>query len=253
MAWVKATSLLKLRWLVLIMLSVVMAGCTMEAGTQIAAGGDGSLSTAIGLAPADMATLSVLGGPSGDAFCQQVEARTKLPPGGTITQEQRDGTTWCVTKVPFKDLSALQDLYNQIGNIDVHQLQLSSGEFVYDMDVDLTDLSAEGVDPAILDSIDVSIVWKLTPPGELGANNADQVLDGTLIWNLQPGQATHLHAESRLGNPASDIVPSVSGTGIPNWLWIVGVVLLCVFFLVVLAGLVIFLIMRSRRSPDAGN
>jgi hypothetical protein len=253
MAWGRTTRLIKLRWLVIIMLSVLLVGCSMEASTQVANGGGGSLSTAIGLTPADAAALSEFGGTSSEAFCQQVEARTKLPPGGTITQEKRDGTTWCVAKVPFKNLNELGDLYRQIGNIDVHQLQLTSGDFVYDMDIDLADLTAEGVDPAILDSIQISIVWKLTPPGKIGTNNADQVVDGTLIWTLQPGQMTHLHAESGLASPASEPAPSSSGIKVPNFIWIAGVVLLCVVVLVLLAGLVIFLIMRTRRSPDSDN
>lgn len=244
---------MKLRWMVIIMLSVVLVGCSMEAGTQVTNAGGGTLSTAIGLTPADMSTLSEFGGTSGEAFCQQVEARTKLPPGGTIAQEEHDGMTWCVAKVPFNDLNELGDLYRQIGNIDVHQLQLTSGDFVYDVDVDLADLNAEGVDPAILDSIQISIVWKLTPPGEIGANNADQVLDGTLVWTLQPGQVTHLHAESRVANPTTGLLPSSSGTKAPNLLWIAGVVLLCVVFLVLLAGLVIFLILRSRQRAQSDD
>ncbi len=151
---------------------------------------------------------------------------------------------------PLRTWDNSRDLYQQIGNVDTHQLQLADGAFVCDMDIDLSDLSSEGVDPAILDLLQVSIDWKLTPPGEIGANNADQVVDGTLVWHLQTGQVTHLHAESQLASPTVPPTSIKTTAGIPNLLWIIGLVLSCVLVLVLLGALVIALIMRPGRGQS---
>ncbi len=105
--WERTAHPMRLRWPMVIMLSAALAGCSMEASTQVTDTGGGSLSTAIGLAPADATALSQLGLASSQDFCQKTEARTKLPATGTITQEQRGDTTWCVENVPFENLGQL--------------------------------------------------------------------------------------------------------------------------------------------------
>ncbi len=244
------------RGLVILLLSAALAGCSMEAATQVNHDGSGNLSTAIGLTPADEAGLADLGGGTSQDFCKQVEDRTRLPSGGTIKEEQRDGATWCVAEVPYQDLNQLHDLYQQIGNIDIRQLQLADGEFLYDVVIDLSDLSAEGVDPTLLDSLQLAIDWKLTLPGDVGDNNADQAQGGTLVWHLQTGQVNHLHAQSRLTSPTDQSGPTLPGlttSGVPSLLWIIGLVLVCLLGLVLLGALVVVLITRSRRGPGAGT
>lgn len=240
---------MRMRWLLVVVLATSLAGCSLDSTTQITDNGDGSLSTALGLTQTDMATLAELGLGSDQDICQRVEARTQLPEGGTITEQQLGDTTWCQVTVPFEDLQRLQDLYQEYGNVKVNQLQLADGEFIYDVDVDLTDVSTEGVDPAVLDSLQIAMDWKLAPPGANVANNADQVADGSLVWHLEMGQVTHVHAETRVTSPTAAPLIQPTTAGVPSLFWILGILLLCVVGLVLLAAVVILLIDRSRHRP----
>jgi hypothetical protein len=234
-------------WLILC-LAVALAGCALEAGTSIDPGGSGNLSTAIGLTAADLQTLAGLGGSTGSDFCHQLEAGSRLPAGGKVTQEEREGATWCTVNVPFRDLPALEALYQQMGNIKVNQLELTDGKFVYDLDVDLSDLTTEGVDPALLSSMNLSIDWKLSPPGTVGDNNADQVQNGALVWHIQMGETAHLHVESQVGGalfPASSDQP---GSFNIRSVWVIGLALACLLMLTLIVGATVFLIIRSRRG-----
>jgi hypothetical protein len=241
---------LKFYWLPLLLLAASLAGCQMEAATQVADRGAGTLSMSIGLTPADISALSDLGLTSGEDFCQQVEARTKLPSGGTITQEQRGDATWCVASLPFDNLGQLESLYGELGNVSVNQLQFHGGRFLYDLDVDLSDLTPEGVDPQLLNTVELSIDWTLSPPGKLEKNNADQVENGHLLWHLQVGEINHLHAESSIANPTQQVeAPGRPGIlSAPTWLWPLCLVPLCLVLIVAAGAVVVVLIMRSGRG-----
>jgi hypothetical protein len=227
----------------------------MEAKTRVAEDGSGTLTTAVGIAPSDETALSELGVDPNSDYCQQLESRADIPAGGTISKEERDGATWCVVSLPFEDLKQLTDLYGQIGDVQINKLALDSGFFVYDVNVDLRDLTAEGVDPAILETLDLSLDWSVTPPGTVQQDNADQAQDGTFVWHLQPGEATHVRVISQVAplEPPQGSAAGPSGI-LANWrtLLAIGLAVVCLGALVVaIGGLALFLVIRSRRSSSA--
>ncbi len=77
-----------------------------------------------------------------------------------------------------------------MGNVKVNELKIGFGEFVFDVQVDLT--PKDGNEPAPSE-------WRLTVPGEIGINNSDVIEDQTLIWKVEPGLIRTLHAESAVG------------------------------------------------------
>jgi hypothetical protein len=77
-----------------------------------------------------------------------------------------------------------------MGNVTVNVLKLESGNFLFDVQVDLQ--PKNGNEAAAHE-------WRLILPGEIGNNNADMREGSTLIWNIQPGQVRSLHAESKVG------------------------------------------------------
>jgi hypothetical protein len=76
---------------------------------------------------------------------------------------------------------------------------------------------------------------RVTLPGTIGENNADEVRDGTLVWKVETSDAEGMYAESVTY----------------NWTAIVGLIVAGAIFIAALVVIVVFLLLRRRPSSPA--
>ncbi len=222
----------------LVAASLLLAACKVNVGTSVDANGSGETRTEIGFTAEEKQSILQLSGGNAENLCDTLQSEGQaLPPDAVFVQEERGDETYCVTSRPFDDLDGLKSLYGEMDGVSTNELSLVNGKFVYDVDVDFSDAQDTG-------ALALSLEWRLTVPGSVGANNADEVDGKTLIWHLTAGRKINLHAES-----SSGLLNFDSST-----LWIVAGALLCCLCLVVIAGgaLAYFVLRRkSASSPDA--
>lgn len=218
----------------LVTASLLLAACNIQVSTSVNPDGSGELKSEIGFTAEEIESFGQLSDSATDDLCSSLQSEAgNLPSGATFTQEERGDETYCVIAQTFASLDELRELYNDM-DVNVNTLQIENGQFVYDMDVDFSDAEGAGI-------FSLSFEWRLTVPGSVGENNADEVEGQTLIWKLTPGEKVNLHAESSLGlfNFGSSTV------------WIVAGLLLCCLCLVVIAGGAIAFFVLRRRKPSA--
>lgn len=219
----------------LVIASLLLAACSVNIGTSVTTDGSGELRTEIGFTAEEKQSLLQLSSGSTENLCDSLQSEGQgLPPDATFTQEERGDETYCVTAQPFDNLDELTQLYGEMDGVTINELSLENGKFVYDVDVDFSDAEAAGL-------FSLSFDWRLTVPGAVGENNADEVEGQTLIWKLTPGQRMNLHAESSSGSFNFD----------SSTLWIVAGLLLCSLCVVVIAGGALAFFLLRRRNPTA--
>src|SRR5262249_262412 len=138
---------------------------------------------------------------AGKSICDNLKS---VPADATFVEQEINGETYCSTLRQFSNMGELRKDLGRLGNVTVHTLKLGLGKFVFDVQVDLKPTG---------DNKPAPTEWRLTPPGEIGKNNADTVEGQTLIWNIESGQIKTLHAESTVG------------LSVTTW-WILGIALL---------------------------
>lgn len=222
----------------LVAASLLLAACKVNVGTSVDANGSGETRTEIGFTAEEKQSILQLSGGNAENLCDTLQSEGQaLPPDAVFAQEERGDETYCVTSQPFDDLDGLKSLYGEMDGVSINELSLVNGKFVYDVDVDFSDAQDTG-------ALALSLEWRLTVPGSVGTNNADEVDGKTLIWHLTAGRKINLHAES-----SSGLLNFDSST-----LWIVAGALLCCLCLVVIAGgAIAYFVLRRKpaSSPDA--
>jgi hypothetical protein len=169
----------------------------MQATTNIEANGSGTLQVGIGFSAEERANIEKQSGKSQD-FCNT----SRKVPNVEVKEEQRGEETWCFTTTEFKNLDELRNLYGEWEGIRINRLEISEGNFYYDVDVDT--LSESSSFAALTD-----ITWSLVLPGAPISHNANQVDGNTLTWIPTPKSGTiNLHAESEV--PSGFRFPSCS-------------------------------------------
>lgn len=238
----------RILWLIPFTLVVLLSACTTTVDTNLGKDGTGTVATSVGMTQAELNSLSSLSGSTG-SFCDSIQPSNSLPSQVTIHQEQRGDQTWCVATQSFQDLNELQSIYGELGNVQVNQLDMTDGHFTYDVNVDMTNLTTEGIDPNLLKSVKIDFKWNLTLPGAVGDNNADSVAGQQLTWTLTPGQTAHLHAESTRSSLPAILPQTIAGSGwLPSWLVPVVIGLLCLDGIIVIVLAVVVLGLIRRRS-----
>ncbi len=215
--------------------ALLLAACQVNIGTSVDANGSGETRTEIGFTADEKQSLLQISGGDAENLCDTLQSEGQaLPPDAAFTQEERGDETYCVTSRPFDDLDGLRQLYGEMDGVSVNALSLINGKFVYDVDVDFSDAQDTG-------ALALFLEWRLTVPGSVGTNNADEVDGKTLIWRLTPGRKINLHAESSSGLFNLD----------SSRVWIVaGALLFCLCLVVIAGGAVAFFLLR-RRNPSA--
>jgi hypothetical protein len=105
-------------------------------------------------------------------------ASTDLPPGAIVTTEDRGDSIWCTISMPFSNLAQLEELYRGLFKeaMRIDCLTMDSDRLIYDVSLIS---QASGSDKG-----EASIPWRVTVPGEVGTNNADEVNGQTLTWYI---------------------------------------------------------------------
>jgi hypothetical protein len=112
--------------------------------------------------------------PEDKVDCGQGE---NLPPGATVSTDDRGDSIWCTVTVPFDNLPQLERIYNQMfeGGVQVDCLAMDADLLIYD--VSLIGQGDSG-------SSDVSLPWRVIVPGRVDTSNADEADGQTLTWYL---------------------------------------------------------------------
>ena len=192
-------------------------------------GGLGDLGQASGLIPGSVDELfnTIMGQMPGD---WKVERGT-----------DSDGTKWVAMTRPFADPQELKEILassalSSIVNVDTLELTQDSGVFgtktrfstTADVGGSLSQLteSIPGLSPELIGQ-SLVIENRLTLPGTIGDNNADEVQGNTLIWNIGIGDSRELYAESMTYNWAAIVGIIIAGGIIIAALVVVVVLLSC--------------------------
>ncbi len=214
----------------LVFSSVILTACTLRVATDVNPDGSGELSVEMGFSPDDRELLDNFNLTVEQVCTQNTGGNLSLPPDAAQNLEQRGEEIWCVNSVPFSDLVQLQGYFANVDGITVNQIEIADGQFVYDVEIDLT----RNRNPLDLDLPETELIWALTVPGSLGGTNADQIEDNTLTWFVEPGEFINLRAESSVSGPPP-IGPDFGGLGVVE-LIIIGVGLACLCLLGLIAG-----------------
>jgi hypothetical protein len=227
--------------------ALLLAACTIQVNTTVQPSGAGELRTEMGFNQADQEALSGVGA-SPEQFCADMQSDEGLGDEAPVTVEERGDEIWCVVTVPFADLAELRELYAGMGGITVNTLEVSGGEFAYEVQVEFAADQAEGMALA-----DLSYRWQVTMPGRVSSNNADETDGSTLTWNVGLGETITAQATSSLSSGGGGLLDSTSGLGPVEWILIGLGLFFCCGLLVIVVGLAAYFIMRNRKkTPSAG-
>lgn len=174
----------------IIVVGLVVGGCTVQVTTQVEPDGSGVLRTEIGFTESDLELLQSFESEfSQDEICQEIESDDQVL---TFRQELRDDGVWCVGERSFDDLDELQGIYEEMDST-VNELRVEGGTFYYDVEPDIGEEQQEdfGFTPRT--------VWELQAPGGVIDSNADEVDGRTLRWELELGERSRLTAQTRVG------------------------------------------------------
>jgi hypothetical protein len=208
--------------------TLLLSACRVVVETEIRQDGSGELRTAIVFSEEENQGFAETPGNEGKSICESVTE--DAPAGADLSEEVRDGETWCITTQTFADLAQLRQLYSGMGTVTVRELRLDEADLVVNLEIDLTDSS---------DEEQVATEWRLRLPGTLGDHNAHRVEAGVLVWDVNPGERQELRAKSTVGSGVP--IAAIVGAGI--------LLLLCA--LVLAAGVVIFFVLRRRQAGPA--
>ncbi len=163
-----------------------------------------------------------------------------------------DGTKWVAISRPFADPEELQTLLassqlSSVVNMEALTLTQDEGFFgtktrfstTADVSGAMSQLgdAAAGLPLDLLSGVFV-IQNRVTLPGTIGDNNADEVQGNTLIWNVGTSGAREMHAESMSY----------------NWTAILGIIIAGGIVIAVLVVVLVLLLVRRRHtSPPQGT
>lgn len=188
----------------IIILTLALASCTFQFETTVNSDGSGETAIAMGLTAEDKSALEAFSDGELTDICSEVDF-LNVPGDVTFTQEDRGDETWCVVTESFSNLDELRADYTET-DIRVNRLEFTEDRFYFDIDFDLSEASQEDVEMLGTMGMEFNFVWILTVPGNVGANNANEVSGQTLTWNLPMGSIVNLQAESSLGGGFSSII-----------------------------------------------
>ena len=216
-----------------VLLLLFLSACQVNFMTDISKDGSGTYIQEIGF-QGDEASMGGLSS-GGEDFC--ANQNDTLPPGTTTRQETRnEDETWCVYETPFDSLEDLSAIYG-LTDTKINKLSLNDGTLTYDLSLDLSGDSGA--------PMGADIYWKVTLPGNITDNNADEVDGNTLTWKLRGGEFNNIQASSEIGGMNFDF--GDDDTLFYVFGGLIGVVFCCMVPLIILA-VVFFLIRRNKKK-----
>jgi hypothetical protein len=215
---------------------LILSACQVNLITEIDKNGSGTYVQEIGFQE-DEASVSGFNLADED-FC--AVQYTELPGGTSIRQEIRaDNEIWCIYETPFETLDDLGKIYSAT-DTRINNLSMQDGLITYDITIDLSNDS--GMD------MGGDIFWKVTLPGSITENNADEQDKNTLTWKLVLGEVNRINAVSKINGLNLNFDDE-------NGIWYIfgglaGIVFCCLVPLVI-AGIIIILIIRKKKNHPA--
>ena len=169
-------------------LTLIFSSCGILGGeirTQIGPEESGRMEIEIGFVVQD---------PDNRPTCQASEG---LPAGGSVRTDDRGDSVWCIYSVPFANLAQLEQLYRQIAGeaIQVDCLVMETDQVIYDVRL-ISEGGGEEGEPA---------PWRVTVPGSVGRNNADEVNGQRLTWYIDNFSGTK---ELQINVPEDGLCPT---------------------------------------------
>ena len=135
-----------------------------------------------------------------DDFCNTSET----PPNITVTEEQREDDTWCITTASFNNLDELRELYQQRAGLTINSLEVIGGTLYYDIDIDT--LSEDSSFSTLSE-----ITWTVIFPDTAMNHNADRANGNMLTWApASKSGVINMSAQSRI--PEDGVNSPICGT-----------------------------------------
>jgi hypothetical protein len=190
---------------------LLLAACTARFTTTINADGTGEVAIEFGFTEFEGSVLSDFLGMEASAICEEAFAEFDYMDDVDTDVDTRGEETWCIATVAFASLAELEDLYYEF-DAYVDRLEIDEETLIYNLELDLTSMSAADLEQISAISEDLPIVeWRLIAPGSVIGSNADDVQGRTLTWVLDLGDYQDIQATTRIGG--SSIVPWLVGFG----------------------------------------
>jgi hypothetical protein len=180
--------------------SILLVGChKLVATTQINPDGSGKFRTEVGFSAEERENLEKESNKPDD-FCNTAET----PPNITVTEEQREDETWCITTASFNDLDELRDLYQQREGLTINHLEIIGGTLYYDIEIDT--LSEDSSFSTLSE-----ITWTVILPDIAMNHNADRANGSMITWApASKSGVINMSAQSRI--PEDEVKSPICGT-----------------------------------------
>jgi hypothetical protein len=167
---------------------VTLSACRAVVDTKVEKDGSGELRTSIVFSAEEKRNFDSAPDNAGKSICDNL--KSDASPQADLIEQAQGNETYCTTVHSFNSLKQLRDYYEAMVNVTVLELGMGLGNFVFQVQVDLTPRNGNEAAPN---------EWRLTVPGNVGENNADLIEGNTLVWNIEPGEVRTLQAKSDVG------------------------------------------------------
>ncbi len=213
----------------LLALGLLLSACAYQLTTDLSADGNGQFIGERYFHANDRAALQD-DGTTPQAFCEDFQARGRLP-AQQLTYEEHEDAFRCKVTLSFGSLDELRGIHAQLDGVTVNELALTGDKLTYDVSI----LMASSPGSAQVGAAE-QLNWVLRPPGTVSTHNADDDQNDQLTWNIAYDTPVTAHAESTIS-----LTDRIGGL-VP---WLVG--LACVVGLIIVA-VAALTIMRCRPA-----
>jgi hypothetical protein len=140
-------------------------------------------------------------GSGADDWCDEVENifddLDQIPGFDDSSFNENDDGATCSMIFEFDDFDDLEELYENLGLIEVDDLKFDSdGNIDYVLVVEFADLAFQSV---INEDADVEYLWSVVVPGKISETNADETADAKGSWELDTDDSTDVELTAEKG------------------------------------------------------
>ena len=245
--------------------ALILTACTIEVHTKVNEDGSGEFSYSFFISNEEVALFMGEFGDYGldinaDEICEGMGSEFGdadfLNPPIVEAKETEDGIE-CLTTVPFNSIDQLRLMHSN-SDFDEFFVELDSeGDFTYRVVASSEDLDAGDVQNYSDYGIDISVLWKVTAPGEITSFNGSKN-GNTVTWDLmelsQQGGTVTMEVRSEKGGGGIAIPEGLEDAFQPvvdfveEFLGLVSLLVLCCCcgVMLLIGGIVYFLFFRKK-------
>ena len=225
----------KYAWLLFGGALLFLMACRLDFHTKFQDTESGTIMISWAITAEEEQMLASMEGGTAEDLCNEMKDEMLKDEAGEASvtfREEDDGTKVCTIEGPFKSLDELRDIYGD--DTTINKLGEEDGKFYYDITVSPVDSGDVGMD------MPITFTWQVTMPGKVVEHNGDSIDGQTITWNIAGQEPKRLTAVSTIGGF------SFSLTGGKAWLAIGAC--LCLPLLLIVVGVLIWLVMRRKKS-----